>query len=61
MNEHEDPQTDYEKALDRLGLDCSRYACWKPIQVIVTYASGEKRGFCAKHAERGVSQQWLES
>lgn len=27
----EDPETDYERALARAGLECCVYACWKPV------------------------------
>lgn len=30
----EDPQNDYEWALERYNLDCSMYACWNPTAVI---------------------------
>ena len=58
---HEEPQTDYERMLDRMGLDCARHACWNPMVVVVLCDDGLKRGFCREHIEPGEIQQWLES
>jgi hypothetical protein len=58
---HEDPQTDYERMLDRHGLDCSRYGCWAPIRAIALNQWGEQIGFCADHAQAVTVVRWLES
>lgn len=55
---HEDPATEYERMLDRKGLDCSRYACWKPMRAIVA-----GRRYCEDHAREldDPDTEWLES
>ena len=65
----EDPQTEYEKMLDRRGLDCSLYGCWKPIAAFVWVEPGkgdgrgahDEAGVCADHARKlGKVTRWLE-
>lgn len=49
---HEDPQNEYERALYVYGLECARYACWKPIMFLtdpVEDPLGGWLGFCADH------------
>lgn len=66
---HEDPATDYERMLDRNGLECSMYGCWKPIAAFSTAfktgcgrGEGNESALCADHAqEHGHVTRWLES
>lgn len=58
----EDPTTDYELALERAGLDCSHYGCWRPIRAIVLNRHGREIGVCERHvAEHREVIRWLES
>ncbi len=66
----EEPQTPYEKMLDRLDLDCAMHGCWQPIRGFVRVAPGrgdgrgadDELGLCEEHAlSHGVPVRWLES
>lgn len=48
---NEDPQTDYEKALERYNLDCSMYGCWSPAAMIFLYKDGSRDKMCSYHAD----------
>ena len=39
---HEDPQTDYERMLQRMDLDCSVFGCWRPIRAYAGSLAGAK-------------------
>lgn len=61
--EHEDPETDYERMLDRHNLDCDVYGCWEPIRVFVTTLRGRQQ-YCEAHARAyGTPEttEWLEA
>ncbi len=60
---HEDPQTDYERMLDRNDLDCGVYACWEPMRAFVTDGIGVERRYCEQHAREfghEYNTRWLE-
>ncbi len=61
---HEDPQTDYERMLDRNNIDCGAYACWEPMRAFVADPDGFEHRYCEKHARefgRDDNTRWLES
>ena len=64
---HEDPENNYERMLDRLGLDCSEYGCWKPVRgfalVPVSHSETWYKEFrlCAEHLAGKQVTRWLES
>lgn len=57
---HEDPATEYERMLERAGLDCSQWGCWRPIAAFVQVPPKGEIGFCAEHARlKGGELRWL--
>lgn len=59
---HEDPETEYERMLERMGLDCSEYGCWQPIVGYVLHPRwGDENGYCQKHIQGRAVVRWLES
>jgi hypothetical protein len=66
---HTEPQTEYERMLDRLELDCSQYQCWNPIAVFVLVEHGHgcgrgadnEKGVCAEHVSGRTVSRWLET
>lgn len=55
----EEPSTDYEKALYLYDLDCSVYACWKPIAGFTVCGK-----FCQDHIHQYTGGQpinWCET
>lgn len=66
---HEDPQTDYERMLEERHLDCSTYACWRPIRAFVdagrpvadSRGNGYELGVCEQHIGGQRVTRWLES
>lgn len=60
---HEDPETEYERMLDRNNMDCSEYGCWKPMRAFVLIRGVEMR-YCEEHARQhgtAANTRWLES
>lgn len=55
----QEPQTEYERMLDRNGLDCCIHGCWEPMRAFVTEHDG-KFPYCERHAKMVVGMVAIE-
>lgn len=56
----QEPANAYERALDRAGLDCSWFACWKPAEVMILNRHGEPIPSCREHVQGALIVKELE-
>jgi len=66
MNDpHENPQNDYERSLAMYDLECSQYACWKPMEVLIKHANHYGQvfaiGVCLDHINNAPILMVLET